>query len=110
MIHRTALATLFAAMSFAASTASARLITFDDLADNGGGTAISNSYSGLDWDNFNVLNTASLIPSGFVNGTVSTSNVAYKDQANPATITSPAGFNLIDAQLVKAGRQTPDQH
>ena len=110
MIHRTALATLFAALSFAASTASARLITFDDLADNGGGTAISNGYSGLDWDNFNVLNTASLIPSGFVNGTVSTWNVAYNDQANPATITSPAGFNLIDAQLVKAGRQTPDQH
>ena len=97
MIHKTALATLFAAMSFAASTASARLITFDDLADNGGGTTISNGYSGLDWDNFNVLNTASLVPSGFVNGTVSSSNVAYNDQASPATITSPTGFNRVDA-------------
>ncbi len=102
MIHKTALATLFAALSFAASTASAQLITFDDLADNGSGTAISNGYSGLDWDNFNVLNTASLIPSGFVNGIASTSNVAYNDQANPATITSPTGFNLVDARFTGA--------
>ena len=102
MIHRNALATLFTVISFTASTASAQLITFDDLADNGGGTAIGNGYSGLDWDNFNVLNTASLVPSGFVNGTVSTSNVAYNDQANPATITSPTGFNLVDAQFTGA--------
>lgn len=101
-MNKTALAALFAVMSFAASTASARLITFDDLADNGGGTAIGNGYSGLDWDNFNVLNTSSLIPSGFVNGTVSTSNVAYNDQASPATITSPTGFNLVDAQFTGA--------
>jgi hypothetical protein len=101
-MNKTALAALFAAMSFATSTASARLITFYDLADNGGGTAIGNGYSGLDWDNFNVLNTASLVPSGFVNGTVSTSNVAYNDQASPATITSPAGFNLIGAQFTGA--------
>ncbi len=102
MVHRTTLATLFAAMSFATSTASAHLITFDDLTDNGNGTAISNGYSGLDWDNFNVLNTVGLIPSGFVNGTASFANIAFNDQANPTTISSSTGFNLLSGKFTGA--------
>ncbi len=78
MMNKTALATLFAALSFAASTASAQLITFDDLTDNGVGTAINNGYAGLDWDNFKVIdtNTKDFPPSGFVNGIVSGHNIA----------------------------------
>jgi len=44
-------------LSFAVSTASAQLITFDDLADNGTGTAINFGYAGLNWDSFDDLNT-----------------------------------------------------
>ena len=98
-MNKTALATLFAAMSLVASTASAQLITFDDLADNGTGTAINYGYAGLNWDSFDVLNTTNFIAShlvnGFVNGAVSGNNVAYNDGANPATISSPTGFNLF---------------
>jgi hypothetical protein len=105
-MNKKALATLFAAMSFAASSASAQLITFDDLIDNGNdnGTAINNGYAGLNWDSFNVLNTTSFLASGFVNGTVSPHNVAYNDQANPAAISSmtKTGFNLVDANFTGA--------
>jgi len=104
MMNKTALATLFAALSFAASTASAQLITFDDLTDNGVGTAINNGYAGLDWDNFKVIdtNTKDFPPSGFVNGIVSGHNIAYNDLANSATISSSTGFNLVDAYFTGA--------
>ena len=105
-MNKTALATLFAAMSLVASTASAQLITFDDLADNGTGTAINYGYAGLNWDSFDVLNTTNFIAShlvnGFVNGAVSGNNVAYNDGANPATISSATGFNLVDANFAGA--------
>jgi hypothetical protein len=101
-MNKTALATFFAALNIAAGTASAQLITFDDLADDGSGTAISNGYVGLNWDSFNVLKTTNLIPSGFVNGTVSPHNIAFNDQGNSATISSSTGFNLVDAYFTGA--------
>ena len=61
----------------------------------------------MNWDSFNVLSTKGLpttdFPAvGFVNGTVSPHNVAYNDQANPATISSSSGFNLVDAYFTGA--------
>ena len=35
----------------------AGVITFDDLSDNGFGTPIANGYQGLNWANFQVVNT-----------------------------------------------------
>ena len=101
-MNKTALATFFTALSFAASSASAQSISFDNLTDNGTGTAINNGYAGLNWDNFKVLNTTNFMPSGFVNSTLSAPNVAYNDQANPATISSSTGFNLVDANFAGA--------
>ena len=91
---------LFAAIG---GSVQARLITFDDLTDtslNGEGTPIKNGYAGLDWDNFNVLNTQSISPpNGFVNGTVSVPNVAYNVGGLEASISSLTPIDLDKLQM-----------
>ena len=42
----------------------ATTITFDDLSDNGLGTAIADGYQGLNWANWFVLNTPLFTPQG----------------------------------------------
>lgn len=82
--------------------AGATLITFDDLTDTGkfgGGTLIANGYSGLNWNNFYILDTAAYVnPSGYHPGTVSGNNVAFNSYGDPAAISSSA-FNLTSAYL-----------
>jgi hypothetical protein len=77
-------------------TASAEVINFDDLTDNGSGTPITGVYHGLTWSNFYVLNTTlyPINPSGYQNGTVSAPNVAYNGFGDAAmTMGSVFDFN-----------------
>jgi hypothetical protein len=80
-------------------------ITFDDLTDNGGGTAIANGYHGLNWSNFYVLNTAdysgSVGENGYTNGTVSGTNVAYNGYGSPASF-SGSNFTFNSAYFTAA--------
>jgi hypothetical protein len=82
--------------------ARADLITFDDLNASGVGTPIPNGYHGLDWVDFQVLNTTHLIPSGFVNGTMSSPNVAYSGGGLPAVIHSGTPFDLNSGYFTAA--------
>ena len=69
------------AVAIGASPVQAGVITFDDLSDNGFGTPIANGYQGLNWINFQVLNTPLFTlffgPNGAANGTVSPNNIAF---------------------------------
>jgi hypothetical protein len=114
-MNRKALATLCAALSFAASSASAQLITFDDL-NPGINDIVLTNYAGLNWNNFNVFNPSLFYDpsgpggSGFLNGTKSPYNIAYNPAfdengdpiTGPATISSPTGFNLVDGYFTGA--------
>ena len=67
----TALA-LLAGMGFLIHPAAATTITFDDLTDTSGGipevARIPNGYQGLNWTNWNVLNTADFTTNVGANG------------------------------------------
>jgi hypothetical protein len=79
-------------------SARATLITFDDL----GGGPIPNGYQGLNWSNFYVLNTSGFTPSGYVNGTISSPNVAFNAFGNPASFAGSSPFTLTSAYLTAA--------
>ena len=97
------LAAAFLSMGFAASSASAVVITFDDLGSPGTSLLpISNGYAGLSWDNFWYLDSSFYTSSGYVNGTVSPNNVAFNAFANPATISKSTGFNLVGGYFTGA--------
>lgn len=78
-------------------TASAEVLTFDDLSDSGSGTPIASPYHGLNWTNFYVLNTPDFTtnfgPSGYANGTVSGPNVAFNGGGLSAMTMDPFNFN-----------------
>jgi len=95
-IYRASLWTIAVCLALAAAstTTRANTITFDNLTDNGAGTAISNGYQGLNWTNFYVLNTTDYFNSvgqnGYTNGTVSAPNVAFNGFGAPAVISNSA--------------------
>jgi opacity protein-like surface antigen len=97
---------LLACAALAAAMASipvrADVITFDDLSVAAGTyTPIANGYAGLNWNNFYVYNTQGLAPSGYVNGTVSGTNVAFNAGGNEAIVSS-AAFVLNSAYFTAA--------
>jgi hypothetical protein len=76
-------------------------ITFDDLPSAPYGAPITNGYAGLSWSNFYVLDTAAYQPSGYVNGVVSGTNVAYNGNGSAAAI-SDGAFTLNSAYFTAA--------
>jgi hypothetical protein len=79
------------------------LITFDDLSEDEG--EITNGYSGLNWNNFDVLSAANdvdLTGTGYETGTVSNPNVAYNGSGDPAYISSGTPFVLISGYFTAA--------
>jgi hypothetical protein len=100
---------LFAGAAFFIQPAAALTITFDDLADTSGGLGgapIPNGYQGLNWTNWNVLNTALFTtnflggnPSGALPGTVSPPNVAYNPTGGEAILSSSTPFTFNGADL-----------
>jgi PEP-CTERM motif-containing protein len=81
------------------------LITFDDVsAASPPGTLLQNGYQGFVWSNFWVLNAVPFgTSSGYHNGLISNSNVAYNAFGNPSGISAIGGnFNLVSAYLTAA--------
>jgi hypothetical protein len=80
--------------------AQAQVINFDDV--NGCNfPQLTNGYHGFDWNNFYVLQSANIncsyTASGYVNGLVSSPNVAYNAYGSPAQVSSanPFTFNSV---------------
>lgn len=78
-------------------------LTFDDLpAPATYGSAVPAGYGGLQWNNFNYLDGAGFVASGYQNGVVSSGNVAFNGTGNPAQISSGTAFDLNSAWLTAA--------
>jgi hypothetical protein len=77
--------------------AHAEVLNFDDLSNY----AVLGNYHGLHFDNFEALDTTGYRPSGYVNGVVSKSNVAFNAYGAPASI-SGAGFTLDSGYFTAA--------
>jgi hypothetical protein len=85
------------------TSANAAVLGFDDLtSDVTDAVAIPDGYGGLNWDNFNVIHEDFYTTSGYGNGTVSESYVAYNAYANPAWVTSDTTFDFNGAYLTAA--------
>ena len=97
IIQKLALAAILVSAQF---NASAEVIDFDSglTSEN----PITNGYGGLNWDNFYALDTSNYIPSGYVNGTVSPSFVAYNAYGNPGTFSSANPFTFNSVYLTAA--------
>ncbi|MBX9252529.1 PEP-CTERM sorting domain-containing protein [Desmonostoc muscorum CCALA 125] len=102
--------TAVAAGTFGTGQAQALVLTFDDLppTDIFDGSPIPNGYGGLNWENFYYLTSQTYgnNPSGYLNGTVSSPNVAYNAFGEPAsvsTVTLGSGtFNFNSTYLTAA--------
>lgn len=100
MIHVIRAAVVASIGILLAAHANAELITFDNLSDGGEGTPISNGYAGLNWTNFNVLNTQlDPDPAGYQNGVVSLPNVALNGGGHAASFSSAGEFTLTSAYV-----------
>jgi hypothetical protein len=77
-------------------------LTFDDRTDG----AIPNGYGGFNWNNFWTTAGSNYVPAnGFTNGTVTSPNVAFNLNGNPATVgTGGTPFNFVSAYLTGAWR------
>ena len=77
----------------------ATTVTFDDLPNSGSNLVIPNGYGGLNWNNMYYLNPSiGYSATGYMNGVVSPSNVAYNGYGSPADVlsvssSSPFTFN-----------------
>lgn len=83
---------LSSVVAFASNAAMATTLTFDDV---GGGLSGSN-YGGFTWNNINTYNATNAV-SGYHNGIVSGSYVAYNANANPGSFSSATAFTLNSA-------------
>jgi hypothetical protein len=72
--------------------ASAETLTFEGFSNM---NPVPSGYGGLNWNNFSVLSDTST--SGYLNGIVSGTSVAYNSWANPASISSTTAFTLNSA-------------
>jgi hypothetical protein len=80
------------------------LITFDDLVSSATGTPITNGYAGLNWTNFDTLDTPEYTTqdSGYITGTVSSPNMAFNADGDPASISSATPFTLTSGYFTAA--------
>lgn len=82
-----------------AGSANATLVTFEGL----GNATIPNGYSGLNWSNIFTLDGGASPNSGYQNGVVSPTRVAYNAQAKPGSFGVSAGkFTFSDAYFTAA--------
>jgi hypothetical protein len=89
----------------AGSTASAAVLTFDNISNVTSGVAIPNGYGGLNWSNFGVVSSVweqtNFGLNGYTYGVVSGPNVAYNMNANEA-IASDGLFTFNSAYFTGA--------
>ena len=91
---------VLAGLLLAANAAFAGTITFDDL-NCDGGTPIANGYAGLNWSNMYCLNGTAFPNTGYYNGVVSGTNVAYNGFGTAASV-SDGTFSLDSAYFTGA--------
>jgi hypothetical protein len=89
---------LFTFMACAAIASAGELLTFDDLSTSCY-DPITNGYAGFNWTNVWVANSACL-GDGYVNGTVSSPNVAFNGFGQDASFNVVSGtFSLTSAYV-----------
>lgn len=93
-IKQLAFASVFA---LASGAALAETLTFDAFT----GSMNARTYGGFTWSNFSVINAATS-NSGYHNGMISGTNVAYNSFANPATFSRANPFTLNNAYFIGA--------
>ena len=95
----------------AATTAQAVTVTFDDLPESVSPTefTVPNGYGGLNWSNFYYVDVNSISNSGYANGMVSPTNVAYNGFGDPA-FASDSRFTLNSAYFTGAWNDGLDIH
>jgi len=74
------------------------LLTFDDLYDPNW-NQMPTGYGGVSWSNFYFLNAMTYGSSGYQAAMVSSPNVIFNGNSQPASIRSPAPFDLLSAVL-----------
>jgi hypothetical protein len=79
------------------ANANASTLLFDDISGS-----ISNGYGGLNWNNMEVVNVTTVPNSGYINSTISGTNVAFNASGNPASIASNTAFDFNSAYLTGA--------
>lgn len=79
-------------LAVASSAAFADTLNFDSFT----GSLNTSNYGGFTWSNFSVTNAATST-SGYHNGTVSGTNVAFNAFSNPASFSNANGFTLNNA-------------
>ena len=92
---------MLALAGLAAGQSRAGLMTFDTLSSY---SYVPNGYSGLNWDNFMVVDGRDFTDDGYHTGVVSPNMVAFNAYAHPATISGIGGatFQLNSAYLTAA--------
>lgn len=94
-------ATLFAVGVLAASSASATVINFDDRPLSKY-TLIEDGYAGFSWENIYSMKGDTYADTGYENGTVSGTNVAFNGYGFPASFSSETPFTLVSMDVTKA--------
>jgi hypothetical protein len=94
-------------VSAGAMSASASVITFDDVDTANPEVAVPNGYAGLNWDNFSTIDPDHTKPSpitvgGFPNSRSSGAYSAFNLDGDPASISSATAFNLISGNFTSA--------
>lgn len=89
---------LLAVLAALASPVAAVTMTFDDLA----APSLIAGYDGFAFSNFYTLDTVGFPASGYVNGVVSGTNVAYNGSGHAASIASATAFSLTSGDVAGA--------
>jgi PEP-CTERM motif len=73
-------------------------ITFDELDPGGDYSLIPDSYHGLQWNNWGVIDGWDSV-GGYENGVISKNNVAFAPYGDPSSIDYSSSFNLVSAYM-----------
>jgi len=80
-----------------------QILTFDDLPDPGTyGSPVPAGYGGFQWNNFDYLDGADFVASGYQNGVVSGMNVAFNGSGESALFNGGGLFDLNSGWLTAA--------
>jgi hypothetical protein len=81
-------------------SANAGTITFEDGAYTG--NAITSGYQGFQWSNMYAMPGADLAGTGYENGIVSGTTIAFNGSADPASFWRAETFSLMSIEVTKA--------
>ena len=87
-------------LAMAAGSAQATVITFDGIPNSN--DIIAPGYSGLQWNNFLVLDGVNHGASGYTLSAISPNNVAFNGFGGPATFSSASAFTFNSAYITAA--------